>query len=493
VSRILAGFAFLILIGVSSIAVAQQRDSVFQTNSPWRFGVFSTTSDSPLVASANLDQCRNGAPGGAVQCVNAAWVNGNLGANNSHYAEGSSVAYRATLSGLTAGSAGNTVVINYDTTVGGKHAIDYLTSFDRTETNADPCTGTVPGCGQFMDFAIPVDPNVTGAGVTPVAGNFRIYGGTITGVSAYTLNGTYAGASDTTVTVTFTTIGTEAVVAWGGHVSTRADWGVGNSAISINGSPYHMRVTNSGGQDRSINSDAIVVPATLHILKEVTLAGGGTASLVSFPFTATGLSSGNFSLVDNDVVGPDRFDDLNLMTFGSGNAKTVTESLVAGWTLADLACVETAGGLPNTVNSTVNLATRTATIIAERGELITCTFRNQQLTPSAANAIIAGRVVDGSGRGIPRVAIRVLNAATSEYRTTLTNPFGYYRIEDLPVGNFYVLSASSKSYTFLNNDLVFTLIEDSSFDFVGQEGNNSLVNLDSEGNQIGPWSKGTKP
>src|SRR6266550_8495392 len=92
--------------------------------------------------AGNLDQCRNGGSTPVVtpvQCVDSAWQNGNLGAENSHYREGDSVPFRAVLTNLDA-SAGNThtLVIQYDTLQGGKHAYDYLTSFDATETNADP-------------------------------------------------------------------------------------------------------------------------------------------------------------------------------------------------------------------------------------------------------------------------------------------------------------------------------------------------------------------
>src|SRR5947207_10860053 len=51
--------------------------------------------------AANIDQCRNGkditAP---VACAGSAWTNGDLGTENSHYREGDSVPFRATLTNL---------------------------------------------------------------------------------------------------------------------------------------------------------------------------------------------------------------------------------------------------------------------------------------------------------------------------------------------------------------------------------------------------------
>src|SRR5215470_10134110 len=134
--------------------------------------------------AANLDQCADGPLSTPVPCTNAAWQNGDLNSNQAHYFEGDSVPYRAVLSGLT-GGATYTLTIDYDSTQSGKHALDYLTTFNRTETTTDPCTdvssGGVPDCSSPNTFPIPADTNVTNAGVTQIAGNFTIYNGTITG------------------------------------------------------------------------------------------------------------------------------------------------------------------------------------------------------------------------------------------------------------------------------------------------------------------------
>ena len=156
--------------------------------------------------SANLDQCANFAanPPGPTSCTNADptdWVNGNLGASKAKYLEGNSIPYRLRMANLSLGS--HKVTIEWDTTQGGKHALDYLTTFNRTVAAADPCAG-VSGCGSPSTFEIPADPNVTGAGVTPVPGKFTLYNGTINAVSAYTLSAPYSGNSSTRITITFT-------------------------------------------------------------------------------------------------------------------------------------------------------------------------------------------------------------------------------------------------------------------------------------------------
>src|SRR5439155_5621406 len=107
----------------------------------------------------------------------------------------------------------------WDTTKTGLHALDYLTGFNRSVPTANPCVG-ISGCsGSPSTFAIPADPQVTGAGVTPVAGDFALFGGTITGVSAYSyVDGAgFAGDKSARVTITFTPDRANPVLAWGGH------------------------------------------------------------------------------------------------------------------------------------------------------------------------------------------------------------------------------------------------------------------------------------
>lgn len=237
----------------------------------------SAQSAASLNEAANLDQCRNGGVGQApVPCNQsgngtAGYVNGNAGAENAHYREGDSIPYRVRFSDLIEGSTGNTIVIEYDTTEQGKHAIDYLTSYDRTETVAmgnNPCSG-VAGCDSttFHQATIPVDPRVTAAGVNTVPDAQRVFacfGCTITGVSGYTYTGDYTGHSKAALTVTFTARVSNPVLAFAGHIARSQDWGAGSSASSISGSPYHTRLLTlngapAGQQDRSLNSRVVLL------------------------------------------------------------------------------------------------------------------------------------------------------------------------------------------------------------------------------------------
>src|SRR5262249_55707233 len=124
-----------------------------------------------------------------------AWQNGNLGSSQAHYAEGEFVPYRAVYTGLTEGTTYWTT-IEWDTTQGGKHALDYIGSYNfsfpsyRNETIPDPTSGVTAFLGDplasLQSLAIPLDTKVTygangvaggGDDISPVAGSFSLFGG----------------------------------------------------------------------------------------------------------------------------------------------------------------------------------------------------------------------------------------------------------------------------------------------------------------------------
>jgi prealbumin domain-containing protein len=329
--------------------------------------------------AGDLDQCANGGVNAApIQCAGSAWQNGNLNGNQAHYSEGHSVPYRLRFTGLTVGTVYN-ATIEWDTTQSGKHALDYLTSFDRTETTANACSGVTGSfcAGAGTPIAIPGDLNVSGAGVSQVAGSFRLWGGNTTSTSGYTLSAPYTGSSATKITVTFTATVANPVLAWGGHIATRIDWGQNNSAVSINGSPFHMRfldLNGSGGnQDRSLSNDAVVFPAQITIIKDTSPNAATSFSftpsagiLEGFPPASPPVAASTFGLVDNGAAGTNT-KQLSTTTFGSN--LTVIEADPGAAYAVTGACVES-----GTQDS--SFSGRTATIKAQEAEVITCTFTN---------------------------------------------------------------------------------------------------------------------
>src|SRR5207244_8165820 len=149
-----------------------------------------------------------------------------------------------------------------------KHAIDYIDTFNQSVLDANPCLG-VANCNPatYATFDIPADPQVTGAGVTPIPGKFRIYGGTITAVGTpanvgsttcnasnsnanycYSSGTGFSGDKSAAIKISFQPTRSNPVIAWGGHIAQRqagggsGGWGAGNSAVAISGSPYHTRL-----------------------------------------------------------------------------------------------------------------------------------------------------------------------------------------------------------------------------------------------------------
>jgi uncharacterized repeat protein (TIGR01451 family) len=322
--------------------------------------------------SADLDQCANGpAPSSHLNgCDPNEWVNGNLNAAKSVYFEGDSIPYRMRFDNLSLGS--HDVIIEWDTTKAGKHAIDYLTTWNRTVADADPCVD-VSGCSTSSTFAIPADPQVSGAGVTPVAGNFTIFGGTITGVSAYSYpdGSGFSGDKSARITITFTADVANPVLAWGGHIAIRSDWGNNGSAVAISGSPYHMRLIDldgaGGNQDRSLSEDAVIFPGSITIIKDATPNGSS-----SFDFTASPAPLSNFSLID-DGTSANTKAFWNITSF---TTYTVTEGATAGWDFDNVSCKVTSpnGGSQTPSGTGVS-------IVLKEGENVTCTFKNSE-TPA---------------------------------------------------------------------------------------------------------------
>jgi subtilisin-like proprotein convertase family protein len=68
-------------------------------------------------------------------------------------------------------------------------------------------------------------------------------------------------------------------------------------------------------------------------------------------------------------------------------------------------------------------------------------------TPTAATVYVGGRVLDAGGLPVSRAYV-TLTDQQGAMRTAITNPFGYYRFDDVQVGQNYVFNVSSKRYTF---------------------------------------------
>jgi hypothetical protein len=278
---------------------------------------------------ANLWQCTNGGVGDTPEpCAGSQlgaingfknYVNGNANGQKAHWQEGEFIAYRDTMS--IPGPGTYRFILNYDNVEQGRHSLDYIGSFDYTETtsatgnalhanNNDPCSesGLLPSncdpTSPASTYPIPTAtffPTTSCGGastgvISQIPGTMDAWGDngpTITGVSYVSENVQEGGVNcDTTVQVDFTaTAQGTTVLAWGGHIANQADWGAGNSAGAIQGSSYHMRqldlqkqntqggydsLHGVGNQDAQLATSAIYATGTLRIAKTLSNPDGGT-------------------------------------------------------------------------------------------------------------------------------------------------------------------------------------------------------------------------
>lgn len=285
--------------------------------------------------SASIEQVRNGQATATTTPV-PTWGTGNAGASNSHYLESHSIAYRAFLDGLPTDGTVVELVIGYDVKRSGSYAIDYLTLYQRLLPHVlfahrdpevfDPLSG-ITGVGpEVTTAAIPlptqnlvVDPD--GAESDPAAAQpltsmaslpdgervMTMFGGTLIDV-AYVTEANVALAtksSESQVRVRFVPNGPRAVLAWGGHIACRWDWGFNadgspRSAGGISGSSYHMRLVgwnlgSLGSMDRSMSTDAVFPVPRCGISNQGPFCAGST-NTHSAP---DGMETYAWSLFDN--------------------------------------------------------------------------------------------------------------------------------------------------------------------------------------------------
>jgi hypothetical protein len=273
--------------------------------------------------AANIDQIRNGPASNPQKWFyddfdNPSWVNGNAGASTAHYVEGMSIGYRSLLTGLIVDHQ-YSYVIEYDTKHSSKHAIDYLTYYQRLEPhspfghtaeiinprifeegNVEYLIGLSGGTNPTQ-FLIPA-PSTTG---TPVAGQplasydalsgpekqMTAFNAVLDNVEYVAQGNLSLAQTSTSVRITFTAKKDSVVLTWGGHIASRLDWlfvgGVPRSAGGISGSPYHMRHLSMrdetddedislGNQDRSLSAAAVIPPPLCPTVPSQTICAGGS-------------------------------------------------------------------------------------------------------------------------------------------------------------------------------------------------------------------------
>ena len=492
----------------SASDIVSIKKNVAKKTTTTQTAVKAPSSPTLVAASAvSISQCANGKITAPEICNDTdSWVTGNVNQAKAHYNEGDTIAYRAVFTGLTVGQT-YTYSMEWDTTKAGLHAIDYLTTYNRTEEDADPCFD-VTCVGAPSTFPIPADPRVTAGPTSPFAGddinpgpdgtagtaddalgsygNFTLWNGTITSVSDYTLtqgtyvNGAYVGDTSTAISVTFTANSTTAVLAWGGHISHRKDWGADASAINITGSPYHMRNHSwsdgtVGQADLQLAASAVSMTASVRVIKALAAGIDAAGHDFTFTYSITGGSGGSFvNAGGSGVFGAGTFTldvdggadttwsnevtsvPISNLAAGISATGTITELPGPGsFQLQSIVCSESGPVGYSNAASAIDLPNRTVNVNLQEGELLTCTFTNNVVL--AATASITGQVLNSAGTGIRNAYVTLTDANTGQVTTVLTNQWGYYKFTNLEVGHFYTLDVSAKRYTFANSSQSFSL------------------------------------
>ncbi|MBK6933340.1 MAG: hypothetical protein IPH12_21715 [Saprospirales bacterium] len=285
-SDLIRGALWLCLISVPLGLTAQKSGGPQPGIRVEKTFVLPQTPDFAVMPTIELQQYHNG-PFSAPVNTGTNWVADNAGLQNAHYSEGWSIPYRCVMTGLPANTM-VTLTIGYDVKNTGRHAIDYLTHYHRLEPHnfcthnlaedVLPTAGVSGITGPPTSFPVPEPssgtspvPGEPGASFNTIPAGERqmvLFGATLTGVTYNAQGDLTAGQSETTIDVSFhTEDGGTVVLAWGGHIASRLDWGVTNngfplSAGGLNGAPYHMRLKNwtlgaAGLQDRSLSGLAV--------------------------------------------------------------------------------------------------------------------------------------------------------------------------------------------------------------------------------------------
>jgi hypothetical protein len=185
--------------------------------------------------------------------------------------------------------------------------------------------------------------------------------------------------ADTIVEVTFTASSSTVVLAWGGHIGSRLDWGfdVNDEPLSaggINGSSYHMALDdwnhgNLGNMDRSLSAGAVIAPGNLIVIKEVS---GGQAIASDFQINVSASTTPTPSSFSGNEAGT----AVTIPVINGGTAYNVTEVLEDNYTPSYSADCQ------GTINT---------------GENKVCTITNTFTPPFATLTLIKNVVNTGGG------------------------------------------------------------------------------------------------
>lgn len=208
-------------------------------------------------------------------------------------------------------------------------------------------------------------------------------------------------------------------------------------------------------------------PSASHLIMQrvgsATGTGSGDSTDIQGPYTFTDGTTGDFWGIAVGMVGgtvpPGAYRTMACCTGAPTDMNPVFAGpvLVEPGIFAKKETKEVSIPLPADAangNWTLNVSDNAA---GDTGRVSALSLTLTTLAPTAARAFVSGRVVTPSGSGIARARVSILNTSNQNTIGVLTNSFGYFKIEDLPVGNIYILSVGHKEYQFAVSSQSFTL------------------------------------
>lgn len=125
-------------------------------------------------------------------------------------------------------------------------------------------------------------------------------------------------------------------------------------------------------------------------------------------------------------------------------------------TEANYGAYRISGGTANLLPSTVNIFSNTVNAPNITGF---SDWTLADLSPTAANVSIGGRVTTAAGNGIGKTTV-TLTDQSGNVRVVVTNAFGYYRFENVEAGQSYVIAAQNKRFQFVNPTQIISVRSD---------------------------------
>lgn len=237
---------------------------------------------------------------------------------------------------------------------------------------------------------------------------------------------------------------------------------------TLAGSPISAFTTGVRGYASDSQGRLFTVTAGDGALRVFTTASGVPTAVTGSPFGTSFATFTDGELSPNEqyyvAVDSSTSQLISYAISGSGSSTTVSQASIApaeGSTTTTFA-FNAAGNRIYAINSssrsisrlTFNQANGALSLLGYQPNnsvgstgFLTGVAHVEALPPTSASLALGGRVIDGNGFGVKGATVTVIGPE-GNILTAVTSPFGYYRFEELPAGQIYLVNASAKGFQF---------------------------------------------